>query len=73
LDDTDIKTLNVGWLRSQIGVVGQEPVLFDATIEENIRHGKPGATVEEIQTAAREAQAHDFIMKLPKVQNISKI
>ncbi|KAF4526587.1 hypothetical protein B566_EDAN006401 [Ephemera danica] len=45
LDGKDIRTLNVGWLRSQIGVVGQEPVLFDASIEENIRQGRRDATL----------------------------
>jgi ABC-type multidrug transport system fused ATPase/permease subunit len=67
LDGIDIKDLNVGWLRTQIGVVGQEPVLFDATIAENIRQGNPNATLEEIRFAASEAQADDFIMKLPNV------
>jgi ABC-type multidrug transport system fused ATPase/permease subunit len=67
LDGKDIRKLNVGWLRSQIGVVGQEPVLFDATIEENILQGRPDASLDEIRIAAREAQADDFIMELPKV------
>lgn len=67
LDENDLRSLNVGWLRSQIGSVGQEPVLFDASIAENIRQGKPGASIEEVRAAAREAQADDFIMKLPKV------
>lgn len=56
------------WLRSHIGVVGQEPVLFGATIAENIRYGNQNATIDDIQFAAREANAHDFIMKLPKVR-----
>lgn len=47
--------------------MGQEPVLFDATIAENIRQGNPNATLEEIRFAASEAQADDFIMKLPNV------
>jgi len=63
--------LNIGWLRTQIGVVGQEPVLFDATIAENIRQGNPNATMEEIRFAASEAQADDFIMKLPNVSVLS--
>ncbi|XP_054737347.1 multidrug resistance protein homolog 49 [Anastrepha obliqua] len=65
LDGRDTRELNVGWLRSQIGVVGQEPVLFATTIRENIRHGKPTATQEEIEQAARMANCHDFIVKLP--------
>uniref|UniRef100_A0A1A9X3Q1 ABC-type xenobiotic transporter n=1 Tax=Glossina brevipalpis TaxID=37001 RepID=A0A1A9X3Q1_9MUSC len=66
LDGRNIRDLNVAWLRAQIGVVGQEPVLFATTIEENIRYGKPTATIEEIKQAARIANCHDFIVKLPK-------
>jgi ATP-binding cassette subfamily B (MDR/TAP) protein 1 len=61
----DMKTLNVKWLRSQIGLVSQEPVLFDTTIEANIKFGMLGATQEEIEEAAKEANAHDFIMSFP--------
>ena len=67
LGGTDISQLNVGWLRSHIGVVGQEPVLFGTTIRENIRYGRKDATQQEIETAAQEANAHDFISKLPEV------
>ncbi len=67
LDGKDIKTLNVAWLRSHIGIVGQEPVLFTGTIEENIRFGKADATDDEVQNAAKMANAHDFIMALPEV------
>ncbi|EDV36373.1 uncharacterized protein Dana_GF11993 [Drosophila ananassae] len=66
LDGRDLRTLNVGWLRSQIGVVGQEPVLFATTIGENIRYGRPDATQGDIEKAARAANCHDFISKLPK-------
>lgn len=65
LDDHDIKELNVNWLRSRIGVVGQEPVLFGVSVYENIRYGKEDATREEIESAARAANAHIFIKKLP--------
>ncbi|XP_037946902.1 multidrug resistance protein homolog 49-like [Teleopsis dalmanni] len=65
LDGINIKDLNVSWLRSQIGVVGQEPDLFATTIEENIRYGNLSASVEDIQKAARMANCHDFISKLP--------
>ncbi|XP_024941153.1 multidrug resistance protein 2 [Cephus cinctus] len=65
LDGHDLRELNIAWFRSYVGVVGQEPVLFDTTIAENIRYGNLGATTEEIVTAAKEANAHDFIMKLP--------
>ncbi|XP_046390850.1 ATP-dependent translocase ABCB1-like [Ischnura elegans] len=66
LDGHDLKDLNVNWLRTHIGVVGQEPVLFATTIAENIRYGRDGVTNEDIETAAKEANAHDFIMKLPQ-------
>jgi ABC-type multidrug transport system fused ATPase/permease subunit len=65
MDGKDINTLNVKWLRSQIGFVSQEPVLFATTIAENIRYGREGVTQEEIEAAARAANAHDFIMSLP--------
>ncbi|KAL7738619.1 hypothetical protein ACLKA6_006913 [Drosophila palustris] len=66
LDGRDLRTLNVAWLRSQIGVVGQEPVLFATTIGENIRYGNPQATQQDIERAARNANCHEFISKLPK-------
>ncbi|XP_062600445.1 ATP-dependent translocase ABCB1-like isoform X1 [Saccostrea cucullata] len=65
LDNNNLKTLNVGWLRKHIGIVSQEPVLFATTIAENIRYGKEGVTDEEIQAACRMANAHEFIMKFP--------
>eukprot|EP00903_Cladosiphon_okamuranus_P008530 g8189.t1 len=61
LDGRDIKEINVQWLRSQMGYVGQEPVLFTGTITENIARGKPGASKSEIEKAAKSAFAHDFI------------
>ena len=62
----DVRSLNLKWLRSNIGVVSQEPVLFDTTIAENIAYGREGgASLEEIQAAAKSANAHDFIMELP--------
>ena len=61
LDGIDIRTLNVRWLRQQLGLVGQEPVLFMGTIRENIAYGKPDATEAEIQEAAEAANAHSFI------------
>jgi ATP-binding cassette subfamily B (MDR/TAP) protein 1 len=63
LDGRDIKTLNVRWLRSKLGLVGQEPVLFQGSVATNIAYGKTDATREEIEAAARMANAHDFIMK----------
>uniref|UniRef100_A0A668AXW3 ATP-binding cassette, sub-family B (MDR/TAP), member 11a n=1 Tax=Myripristis murdjan TaxID=586833 RepID=A0A668AXW3_9TELE len=66
LDGHDIRSLNVQWLRSIIGVVEQEPVLFATTIAENIRFGRPGVTMEEIVQATKEANAYNFIMELPQ-------
>ncbi|XP_028607313.2 ATP-dependent translocase ABCB1 isoform X1 [Podarcis muralis] len=65
IDDQDIKTLNLRYLREIIGVVNQEPVLFQTTIAENIRYGREDVTMEEIEKAVKEANAYDFIMKLP--------
>ena len=61
LDGVDLKTLNVKWLRSQLGLVSQEPVLFMGTVGDNITYGKPGATQAEIEDAAKSANAHGFI------------
>ncbi|XP_063268876.1 ATP-dependent translocase ABCB1 [Prinia subflava] len=65
IDGQDIRTLNVRYLREVIGVVNQEPVLFATTIAENIRYGRENVTMEEIEKATKEANAYDFIMKLP--------
>ncbi|PIN19671.1 Multidrug/pheromone exporter, ABC superfamily [Handroanthus impetiginosus] len=65
LDDVDIKTLQLKWLRNQIGLVNQEPALFATTILENILYGKPDATVAEVEAAASAANAHSFITLLP--------
>jgi len=67
IDNMDVKEINVKYLRKHIGVVSQEPVLFDASIKKNIRMGKPDATDEEVINAAKNANAHDFISKLPQV------
>uniref|UniRef100_A0A671WU13 ATP-binding cassette, sub-family B (MDR/TAP), member 11a n=1 Tax=Sparus aurata TaxID=8175 RepID=A0A671WU13_SPAAU len=66
LDGHDIRTLNIQWLRSLIGIVEQEPVLFATTIAENIRFGLPGVTMEDIIQATKEANAYNFIMDLPQ-------
>eukprot|EP00268_Persea_americana_P027417 TRINITY_DN267_c0_g1_i2.p1 TRINITY_DN267_c0_g1~~TRINITY_DN267_c0_g1_i2.p1 ORF type:complete len:1421 (+),score=262.46 TRINITY_DN267_c0_g1_i2:374-4264(+) len=65
LDGHDIKELKVRWLRQQIGLVSQEPALFATTIRENMLLGRPDATQVEIEEAARVANAHSFIIKLP--------
>ncbi|XP_061811654.1 ATP-dependent translocase ABCB1-like isoform X1 [Nerophis lumbriciformis] len=65
IDDHDIRSLNVRYLREKIGVVSQEPVLFATTITENIRYGRSDVTQQEIEQAAKEANAYNFIMNLP--------
>lgn len=67
VDGRDIRTLNIGWLRDHIGVVSQEPILFGTTIEENIRYGREGVTMEAIEEATKMANAYNFIQKLPLV------
>uniref|UniRef100_A0A8C3CPI9 Bile salt export pump n=1 Tax=Cairina moschata TaxID=8855 RepID=A0A8C3CPI9_CAIMO len=66
LDGHDIRSLNIQWLRSQIGIVEQEPVLFATTIAENIRYGRDEATMDDIIKAAKQANAYRFIMDLPQ-------
>ena len=69
IDGHNIQDLNLKWLRSKIGVVSQEPVLFNTTITENIRYGKETATMAQIEAAAKNANAHNFIMQLPDGYN----
>ena len=66
LDGRDLRQLKKKSLRSQIGMVLQDTLLFSTTIRENIAYGKPGATEAEIVEAARKAQALDFISKMPQ-------
>ena len=61
----DMKELNVRWLRSQLALVSQEPMLFDMTIGDNIRFGNTSATQEEVEEAAKQANAHNFILSFP--------
>lgn len=65
LDGVDLREINVSWLREQFGLVSQEPVLFDTSIKENIRLSYPDATMNEIEDAARQANAYDFIVSFP--------
>ncbi|KAK1563650.1 hypothetical protein Q3G72_030632 [Acer saccharum] len=69
LDNVDIKTLQLRWLRYQVGLVNQEPALFATTILENILYGKPEATMAEVEAAASAANAHSFITLLPNGYN----
>ncbi|XP_018319200.1 multidrug resistance protein 1 [Agrilus planipennis] len=66
LDGENLKNINLTSLRNNFGVVGQEPVLFGTTIGENIKYGNKSATQEDIERAARKANAHGFIKKLPQ-------
>ncbi|HAA54846.1 MAG TPA: ABC transporter permease, partial [Myxococcales bacterium] len=64
-DEHNVKELDPTWLRRQIGVVPQEPILFSTTIADNIRYGREDASEEELIAAAKAANAHDFIMTFP--------
>jgi len=66
IDDRDIRDVTIESLRNQIGIVMQEPYLFNDTIEENLRYGKKNATEEEMIKACKAAYIHDFIMTLPE-------
>lgn len=65
IDGKDIRRLQLGSLRDHIGIVQQDVYLFAGTVYDNIRYGKPGASREEVIAAAKNANAHDFIMALP--------
>ncbi|CAG9824400.1 unnamed protein product [Phaedon cochleariae] len=69
IDKENIKNLDLTWMRKNIGVVGQEPILFGTTIMENIKYGNLDATEEDIIAAARKANAHTFIKMLPNGYN----
>ncbi|XP_076826866.1 ATP-dependent translocase ABCB1 isoform X2 [Brachyhypopomus gauderio] len=69
LDGRDVRSLNVRWLRENMGIVSQEPILFGTTIAENIRYGREDATDEDIERAVREANAYEFISRLPDKLN----
>jgi ATP-binding cassette subfamily B protein/subfamily B ATP-binding cassette protein MsbA len=66
LDGLDVRELRLGELRAQFSLVLQEPFLLPLTLAENIAYGKPEASREEIEAAARAANAHDFIRRLPQ-------
>jgi len=65
-DGHDITTLNLHWYRSQMSLVQQEPILFARSILDNIRYGHEDATMEEVEAAAKAANASDFILTLPQ-------
>ncbi|MGR9168806.1 ABC transporter ATP-binding protein [Rhizobium sp. KDH_Rht_773_N] len=66
IDGTDIRDLTLASLRRHLGVVQQDVYLFAGTVADNLRYGRPDATDEEVEAAARAAHAHDFIMALPQ-------
>lgn len=66
IDGVPIEKLQLKWLRSQIGLVSQEPALFATTIKENILFGKEDANMDEVTEAAKASNAHNFISQLPQ-------
>ena len=66
LDGKDLKSLNPAWLRDQVGIVSQEPILFSTSIEENVRYGRSNATREEVLKACEVANARSFIERFPE-------
>ncbi|MFC5760475.1 ABC transporter ATP-binding protein [Rhizobium sp. GCM10022189] len=66
IDGTDIRDVTLASLRRHLGVVQQDVYLFAGTVADNLRYGRPDATDEEVEAAARAAHAHDFIMALPQ-------
>jgi subfamily B ATP-binding cassette protein MsbA len=66
IDGKDVRDLQLESLRSQIGIVSQDTFLFNGTVAENIRYGKPNATREQVEEAARNAMADQFIAQLPQ-------
>jgi ATP-binding cassette, subfamily B (MDR/TAP), member 1 len=65
LDGQDLPSLNLSWLRSLIGLVGQEPILFATSIIENVMMGKENATRQEAIAACTKANVHTFVLGLP--------
>ena len=66
IDGKDLRTLEVGSYRRRVAVVSQQPFVFNTSILENIRYGRPEASMDEVIAAARAAQIHDFIAALPE-------
>ena len=69
MDGVDIRELDLQWLRSSIAMVGQEPVLFELTIAENIAYGLENISQEDMMHAATVANIHHFIQRLPEVSS----
>lgn len=70
IDGHESSLINVAFLRSKIGIVSQEPILFDCSIAENIRYGdnQRELSMNDVISAAKKAQLHDFVMSLPDVK-----
>ena len=66
VDGCDVREVDVQWLRGRVGLVSQEPVLFSCSVRDNICYGNPEATQQQVEDAARAANAHSFIQKLPE-------
>jgi ABC-type multidrug transport system fused ATPase/permease subunit len=66
VDGVDVRDVDLRSLRSQIAIVDDSPFLFSASVRDNIAYARPDATLEEVEEAARRAQAHDFIERLPE-------
>jgi ATP-binding cassette subfamily B protein len=66
LDGRDLRELDPRWLRRQVGVVAQEPILFGGTVAENVRYGRPDATEAEVEAALAAANALDFVRRFPE-------
>jgi ATP-binding cassette subfamily B protein/subfamily B ATP-binding cassette protein MsbA len=66
VDDLSLRTVNLRSLRKQLGIVSQDTVLFDDTIQANIAYGRPNSTLEEVEAAAKQAHAHEFIAAMPQ-------
>jgi ABC transporter fused permease/ATP-binding protein len=66
LDGRPLEGLDTEWLRQQVGTVAQEPMLFASSIADNIRYGRPDASDEQVEAAARAANAHDFVSRFPE-------
>lgn len=74
IDGHDSKRVNVQFLRSNIGIVSQEPVLFACSIMDNIKYGDTTKEIpmEKVIEAAKQAQLHDFVMSLPEVRGLGQ-
>ncbi len=66
LDGADVRTVSLSSLREAVAIVSDDPFLFSASVAENIAYGRPSASFDEIEQAARRAQAYDFVMALPQ-------